>query len=139
MPAKFHQSDLEGYLDEALAPAEMADVEQGLRDDPDLLKQLAAICRRRDAGLHSLGEIWRRHRLSCPAREELGSYLLGAMSDEQAEYIRLHLEVSRCRYCAANVADMQQQAAADETTTARRRRYFQSSAGYLSRSEEDEA
>ena len=133
MPPRFRQSDLEGYLDEALAPTEMADVEQALRDDPDLLKTLAAICRRRDAGLHSLGEIWRRHRLSCPSREELGSYLLGAMSQEQAEYIGRHLEVSRCRYCAANVADMQQQAAADENAVARRRRYFQSSAGYLSR------
>ena len=132
--ANFQQSDLEGYLDEALPPAEMAAVEQAVRDDPTLLQQLAAICRRRDAGLHSLGEIWRRHRLSCPSREELGAYLLGAMSDEQCEFIRLHLEVSRCRYCAANVADMQQrQAEASEVTSARRRRYFQSSAGYLRR------
>ena len=37
----------------------------------DLAKQLIAIHRRRDAGLHSLGEIWRRHRLSCPSRQEL--------------------------------------------------------------------
>jgi anti-sigma factor RsiW len=136
MSHSLRQSDLEAYLDEALSPDEMGKVEHALREEPNLLKQLAAICRRRDAGLHSLGEIWRRHRLSCPSREELGGYLLGAMSEEQCEFIRQHLEVSRCRFCAANVADMQQrQAEADETTVARRRKYFQSSAGYLQREE----
>ena len=66
------QSDLQAYLDEALAPDEMAAIEVELRKKPELLQQLAAINARRDAGVHSVGEIWRRQRLSCPAREQLG-------------------------------------------------------------------
>jgi hypothetical protein len=85
------QSDLQAYLDEALSPAEMAAIEVELRAKPDLLKQLAAINGRRDAGVHSVGEIWRRQRLSCPTREQLGSYLLGALDQGHAEYIDFHL------------------------------------------------
>ena len=42
---------------------------------------------RRDAGVHSLGEIWRRHRLSCATREQLGSYVLGVLLKEAADYL----------------------------------------------------
>ena len=67
MTIHFRQSDLEAYLDEALPPEEMARVEKAARDDHRLCEELAAIQSRRNAGVHSLGEIWRRHRLSCPA------------------------------------------------------------------------
>ena len=128
------QSDLESYLDEALPPEEMARIEQVLRKDPQLVRQLAAINARRDAGVHSLGEIWRRHRLSCLSREQLGSYLLGALADEAADYVTFHLELVGCRYCRANLTDLKaQQAEASETVETRRRKYFQSSAGYLRR------
>ena len=73
------QSDLQAYLDEALAPGEMAAIEVELRNKPELLQQLSAINARRDAGVHSLGEIWRRNRLTCPSREQLGSYLLSVL------------------------------------------------------------
>ena len=52
------QSDLQAYLDEALTPAEMSAIELELRKKPELLKQLAAINARRDAGVHSVGEIY---------------------------------------------------------------------------------
>jgi len=126
------QSDLESYLDEALPPEEMARIEQALRKDRQLVRQLAAINARRDAGVHSLGEIWRRHRLSCPSRRQLGSYLLGALADEAADYVTFHLELVGCRYCRANLTDLEkQQAEASEAVETRRRKYFQSSAGYL--------
>jgi hypothetical protein len=132
MPKPLRQSDLDGYLDEALSPEEMSRVEQALRDDPELREQLAAINARRDAGVHSLGEIWRRHRLSCPPREQLGSYLLDAVPDELADYIAFHLKVVRCRFCQANLADLEQQEAeAPDAVETRRQKYFQSSAGYL--------
>ena len=125
---------LEAYLDEALPADEMARVEDALRRDPDLLAQLAAINARRDAGVHSLGEIWRRHRLSCPTREQLGGYLLGTLSRPVSQYIGFHLQTVGCRVCQANLTDLEnQQAEAAEATQTRRRRYFQSSAGYLSR------
>jgi len=128
-------SQLEAYLDEALPPEEMARVEQALRQDGRLLEQLAAINARRDRGVHSLGEIWRRHRLSCPTRQELGSYLMGTLSREERDWIAFHVEVSGCRYCRANLTDLEkQQAEAKEVAETRRRKYFQSSAGYLRRS-----
>src|SRR5437016_14159156 len=115
------QSDLQAYLDESLGPAEMAAIELELRRRPELLQQLSAINARRDAGVHSVGEIWRRHRLSCPSREQLGSYLLGALEREQADYIDFHLETIGCRYCQANVQDLraQQQETAQAANTRR--------------------
>lgn len=124
--------DLEAYLDEALAPEEMARIEQTLRSDPALARELATIQARRDEGVHSLGAIWRRHRLTCLSREQLGSYLLGTLDDEPAEEVRFHVEAIACRYCQANLADLQeQQVERREIAHARRSRYFQSSAGHL--------
>jgi hypothetical protein len=133
MSSNFPNAELEAYLDESLAVERMAAVEDALRHDDALAQRLAAIIGRRDAGVHSLGEIWRRRRLSCPAREQLGSYLLGVLADDAADYVRFHLETVACRYCAANVEDLRsQQSAADADQSQRRRhRYFHSSAGYL--------
>lgn len=127
-----NQPELEAYLDEALPAEEMARIEDALRRNPQLLDDLAAINARRDAGVHSLGEIWRRHRLSCPTREQLGGLLLGTLPKPQSEYLRFHLDVVGCRLCRANLLDLQSQQEAAEAAKTRRRRYFQSSAGYLS-------
>jgi hypothetical protein len=127
-----NQPELEAYLDEALPAEEMARIEDLLRRQPELLQELAAINARRDAGVHSLGEIWRRHRLSCPPREQLGGLLLGTLPKAQSDYLRFHLDVVGCRLCQANLADLEnQQAEAAEAMHTRRRKYFQSSAGYL--------
>ncbi len=132
MSRRFTHSELEAYLDEALSPDEMSAVESALRADSELARELAGINARRDAGMHSLGEIWRRHRVSCPSREQLGSYLLGALPAEHHDYITFHIEKIGCRFCNANLEDLrrQQQETQDAVAT-RRTRYFQSSAGYL--------
>ena len=133
MPADFSNAELEAYLDESLSVARMAAVEDALRHDEMLSERLAAINGRRDAGVHSLGEIWRRRRLSCPTREQLGSYLLGVLADDATDYVRFHLESVGCRFCAANVEDLraQQSAVEADQIQQRRHRYFHSSAGYL--------
>jgi anti-sigma factor RsiW len=129
---KLADSELEAYLDEGLSAAHMAHVEQALRDDAALRARLADILARRDAGVHSLGAIWRRHRLSCPTRDQLGSYLLGAMDPAESDYVEFHLQVIGCRYCQSNLEDLKaHQQAEDRQAVARRRRYFQSSAGLL--------
>jgi hypothetical protein len=126
------QADLQSYLDESLPPAEMAMVEAEIRAKPDLLRQLAGINGRRDAGVHSVGEIWRRQRLSCPTRQQLGSHLLGALDEEHAAYIDFHLKVIGCRYCQANLEDLRrQQQETAETVKTRRTKYFHSTAGHL--------
>lgn len=132
MPQTVTAAELEAYLDEALPAAAMASIEAALREQPELLEQLSAINRRRDAGVHSLGEVWRRHRLSCPTRDELGRYLMDAMDGAQADFIRFHIELSGCRFCAANAEDMRRRM--EETgdiAQTRQKRYFDSSAGYL--------
>jgi hypothetical protein len=128
----FTTIELNAYLDEALPVETMAAIEAALRSDADLATQLAEIAARRDSGVHSLGEIWRRCRLSCPTREQIGSHLLGVLPDEQSGYIKFHIEEIGCRYCNANLEDLKnQQAEAAERAVTRRRRYFQSSAGHL--------
>ncbi len=128
------QSDLAAYLDEGLPTEAMAKIERALRDDPKLSEQLVAINARRDAGMHSLGEIWRRHRLSCPSREQLGSFLLGVLSADIAGYVQFHLEVSGCRTCVANLDDLKnRQVDEPAAVDSRRKKYFQSSAGHLRR------
>ncbi len=134
MISRFTITDLEGFLDEALPPEMMASIEDALRDDPQLAERLGEVIGRRDAGVHTVGAIWRRHRLSCPSRQELGSYLLGVLDNDLAGYIQFHLEVVHCRFCAANLQDLTMQQASSEqpSTATRRSKYFQSSAGYLS-------
>ncbi len=128
----FSQQDLSAYLDEALSPEDMARVEAALRDDGDLIKQLSAINARQDSGAHSLGEIWRRQGLMLPTREQLGSFLLGTLSEEEADYIRFRLDVIGCRFTRANLNDLEaQQEEPAAASQVRQRRYFESSAGYL--------
>ncbi len=132
MSERFKNSDLEAYLDEALPVGEAAEIEEAARADETLARRLVMINSRRDAGVHSLGEIWRRNRLSCPAREDLGSFLLGTLAEDHADYITFHLESVGCRYCQANLDDLREsQSQSGGNLEKRRHRYFQSSAGLL--------
>ncbi len=132
MAKSLSQSELEAYLDEALPVDAMAAIEQALRADAKLAGQLTTINARRDAGMHSLGEIWRRHRLSCPTREQLGSYLLGVLEESVFGFVKFHLEVSGCRTCLANLEDLKTRQTDEPTAVdSRRKKYFQSSAGHL--------
>jgi hypothetical protein len=137
MQSEFTSAELEAYLDEALPVERMTAIEEALRKNAALQEQLAATNGRRDAGVHSVGEIWRRHRLSCPPREQLGSFLLGVLPADAADYMKFHLEIVECRYCVASLEDLRaQQSAADAgQIQQRRQRYYQSSAGYLRRNE----
>ncbi len=126
-------AELESYLDEALSEGRMADVETALRDDEGLVRRLSAVAGRRDAGVHSLGAVWRRRRLSCPTREQLGSFLLGILDPAHADFVVFHVERVGCRYCSASLADLRAQHEAEEQTetVTRRKKYFQSSVGHL--------
>lgn len=131
-------ADLEAYLNEELPVDQASLIEEKLREQPQLRQKLLEILARRDAGVHSLGEIWRRQRITCPTRPQLQQYLLGVLpSAEEANYITFHLEQIGCRLCAANLADLSQaseeaeQSADQEQSMTRRRKYFQSSVGRL--------
>lgn len=132
MKTDFTDTQLIAYLDEALPAETMSEIEQTLREHPKLIERLGQLCQAREAGVHSLGAIWRRQRISCPSRTQLGSFLLRALPQEWSDYVRFHIEEAGCRYCQASLEDLrseQQESAAQVST--RRRKYFQSSAGYL--------
>jgi hypothetical protein len=131
MTREFTPAELEAYLDEALTPPEMAEVEAQLRQRPELTRRLQSILGRRDAGVHCLAEIWRRHRISCADRETLGNYLLGVLPEEQAKYVRFHIEQIGCRICEANLDDLRRRQQQLSDAASRQQRYFQSSAGLL--------
>jgi len=126
----FNDTTLLAYIEESLPADVMARIEAALRTDDSLRQQLGQVISRRDSGVHSVGDIWRRHRLSCPSREDLGSYLLGAMMDDQSNYIKFHLEKIGCRFCQSNLDDLSESQHRD-AVVARRKKYFQSSVGRL--------
>jgi len=132
MTPSITREQLRAYLDDALSESETAQVEQALRESDTLRGRLRALMQETDRGEHSIGAIWRREHISCPSREQLGSYLLQVLDEGLLEYIRFHLETIGCAYCLANKADLE--ASFHEPapkTQQRRRRYFESSAGYL--------
>ena len=130
--SEISREQLHAYLDDALSDAETAKVEQALRDSETLRRSLRQAMQERDRGEHSLGAVWRRERLTCPTREQLGSYLLQVLDEGEQDYLDFHLNVIGCPYCVANLADLHalQQEPAPQARE-RRRRFFQSSAGFL--------
>jgi hypothetical protein len=124
--------ELDAWLDDALEEADQARIEKALRESDELRQRLQALLAARDRGEHSVGAVWRRERLSCPSRERLGSYVLGAVDPDWQDYIDHHVGVIGCPFCMANVSDLK---ARQEETPApadeRRRRFFESSAGLL--------
>lgn len=132
MAADFTDAELLAYLDEGLPIARMTAVEAALRASAALRTRAAELRDQRELQGHSVGEIWRRERLSCPTRHQLGSYLLGALATDLAQYVVFHLETVGCRYCAANLDDLRQsKQPSDPETAQRRQKFFQSSAGHI--------
>ena len=97
---------LRDYLNDALPDAELAAVEKALRESAELRTLLAEVLDQEDRGEHTAGAIWRRERVSCPTRDQLGGFLLGAGDKELLEFIRFHLDEIGCPYCQANLDDL---------------------------------
>lgn len=97
---------LRDYLHDALPDAELANIEKSLRESAKLRKLYKEVVEQEDRGEHTVGAIWRRERVSCPTRDQLGGYLLGAGDPELLEYIDFHLKIVGCPYCQANLDDL---------------------------------
>lgn len=127
---------LRDYLGETLPPEAMVRVEKALRDSSELRARLEEVRNDRgDAGLHTLGAIWKRSRLTCATRQQLGSFLLDALDPDHAGYVKFHVEVIGCPFCAANLADLRHKA--EQGTPAaqtRQKRIYHSSRHLLSES-----
>jgi hypothetical protein len=132
--SRFTDRELEAYLDELLAGPDAARLETALRTDQALRQRLAVVAARREGGEHTLGEIWRRERASCPPREEWGAFLLAALPEEQMQFLRIHLQIVGCRTCEANLADLERRRVEHpEDAGKRRNRFVATSAGHLKR------
>lgn len=127
-PAPIDESVLRNYLADALSPEDSARVEKALRDSAELRGRLEDVRQgRQDSQLHTLGAIWHRARLTCPGRQQLGSFLLDALDPELAGYIQFHIEVVECPFCQANLEDLKAQSQAAGASKSRQHRILQSS------------
>ena len=120
-----------GYLEEALPAEEMARVEEQLRQHPEWRQALLELQGDVDQGEHSVAMIWRRNRLTCPSRERLGAYLAGALPPEESDYAAFHLKTVACRWCQANIDDLQASAQPLPAPGERRRKFLETSLGHL--------
>ncbi len=99
---------LRAYLSDSLPAEESARVEKALRDSSELRARLEDVrANRGDGQLHTLGAIWRRGRLTCPSRQQLGSYLLDVLDPDYTAYVKFHIEVVECPFCHANLTDLE--------------------------------
>lgn len=79
-----------------------------------------------------LTDIWESQRLSCPKRSTIGSYLLDTLETAWRQYVDFHLNVLGCRFCRANLEDLQSRTA----ETGQKKLYtriMESTVGFLSR------
>ncbi len=80
-----------------------------------------------------LTEVWEGHRLSCPKRSTIGGYHLGTLEDAWTDYVDFHLNKLGCRFCLANLHDLQ--ASDDQAQLDRvRQRILQSTVGFFKKS-----
>ena len=132
MSESFSDAELEAYLDEALDPQRVIELENELGRDKDLLNRLSQINGRRNAGVHTLAEIWRQNQVGVPTKDEMSRYLLETLPDEHADYITFRIKELRCPFTVALFTDLQQQAEeSEDQKVSRRRKFYESSAGLL--------
>jgi len=134
LPGDFDLATLRAYLADELPAGTLARIEKALRDSAELRARLEEVRQDRgEAGLHSLGAIWRRNRLTCPTRQQLGSLLLDVFDPDLADYLRFHIEVIACPFCQANLADLEGKAEATSSATQTRRQQIVQSSRHLLR------
>ncbi len=76
-----------------------------------------------------LTDIWEYHRFSCPKRSTIGGYLLQTLDDAWQRYVDFHLNVLGCRFCRANLEDLQSETA--EHAQQLHARIMESTVGFL--------
>ena len=77
-----------------------------------------------------LTDIWKMQRFSCPKRSTIGAYLLGTLDKQWRRYVDFHINTIGCRYCMANLHDLQEQNAQKQSRKLQAR-IMESTAGFL--------
>ncbi len=78
-----------------------------------------------------LTDIWEYHRFSCPKRSTIGGFLLKTLEDPWQCYVDFHLNVLGCRFCRANLEDLENETA--EHVQQLHARIMESTVGFLHR------
>jgi len=125
--------ELGAYLDEGMSPEAMLRIEEWIREDPTVRERIISCLGARGVDDCSVGEIWRKNRLSCPSRTELGIYLLGGAEERDGQYIRFHIATVGCRICQANLEDLRFSEPNVGPRATRQQKFFQSSVGRIIR------
>ena len=126
----FTDEELLAFIDERLVSERCSEIEYALRDDKSFASRLAELISQQDQGGHTVGQLWRRERLSCPPRAVLAAMVDGRLGRRLSQYLRFHIETVGCRICAANLADLERPENASDAER-RSSKIFQSSAGKL--------
>ena len=77
-----------------------------------------------------LTDVWKLQRFSCPKRSTIGAYLLGTLDKQWRQYVDFHINTIGCRYCMANLNDLQEQNAQKQSRRLQAR-IMESTAGFL--------
>jgi RNA polymerase sigma-70 factor, ECF subfamily len=78
-----------------------------------------------------LTDIWEYHRFSCPKRSTIGGFLLKTLEDPWQRYVDFHLNVLGCRFCRANLEDLESETA--DQVQQLHARIMESTVGFLHR------
>jgi RNA polymerase sigma factor (sigma-70 family) len=79
-----------------------------------------------------LTDLWEYYRFSCPKRNTIGAYMLGTLEPDWHQYVEFHLNTLGCRFCRANLDDLQNQSR-ETRQEAFQARIMESTIGFLSR------
>ncbi len=132
MSKEFSDAELDCYIEETLDAERASELELLLREDAALLQRLAEINSRRSSGRHTLGGIWRQNQIGVPSSDEMGSFLLGVLDDQHADYIQFRIDVLKCPFTIALKTDLEnQQSESADASVKRRAKIFESSVGLL--------
>jgi len=79
-----------------------------------------------------LTDLWEYYRFSCPKRNTIGAYMLGTLEPDWQQYVDFHLNLLGCRFCRANLDDLQSQSQ-ETRQEAFQARIMESTVGFLHR------
>lgn len=131
----FTDQELRAYLAEELSLPRSVELERTLLTDESLRARMQAMLDDSPSASLAVRDVWQKARLSCPSRSVLADYLAQLLGDGLSQYVQFHLTEVGCRFCAANLADLQEQGGVD--AAARGRKFFETSVGRLRHLERD--
>jgi RNA polymerase sigma factor (sigma-70 family) len=76
-----------------------------------------------------LTEVWEERRFTCPKRSTIGRFLLGTLEEPWGSYVDFHLNKLGCRFCRANVDDLNKATEAEQQKL--QQRIFESTIGFF--------